>query len=86
MPREAFGLHIGKMQPEAHMRAAAERHEGEAVAGTLCLVRKTHRIEPFGVGPDLRHMVSEYRIDADHGARRDGIALERKIPDDPARD
>src|SRR6266702_3505588 len=26
MPREAFRLHIGEVQTEAHMRAAAERH------------------------------------------------------------
>src|SRR4051812_3326936 len=31
MPRKAFRLHIGKMQSEAHMRAAAERHPGEAM-------------------------------------------------------
>src|SRR5580704_3950527 len=35
MPREAFRLHVGKMQPEAHMGAAAERHPGEAMAVAL---------------------------------------------------
>src|SRR5260370_24670883 len=76
MPREAFSLHIGEVQTEAHMRAAAERHPGEAMTRALRLVGKAHRIEFFGIGPDIRHVVGEQRIDADHGAGRDRIALE----------
>src|SRR3982074_3009789 len=45
MPREAFRLHIGEVQPEAHMRAAAERHPGEAMTAALRLVGEAHRIE-----------------------------------------
>src|SRR5665213_3243701 len=38
MPGEAFRLHIGEVQPDAHMRAAAERHPGKAMAAALRLV------------------------------------------------
>jgi hypothetical protein len=29
MPSEALGLHVSEIQSQAHMGAAAERHEGE---------------------------------------------------------
>ena len=54
MPREAFRLHVGEVQPEAHMRAAAERHPGEAMAVALRLFGEAHRIERIGIGPDVR--------------------------------
>src|SRR6266849_8438741 len=38
MPREAFRLHVGEVQTKAHMRAAAERHPGEAMTAALRLV------------------------------------------------
>src|SRR5437870_2483170 len=31
MPRKGLGLHIGKVQAETHMRAAAKWHPGKAV-------------------------------------------------------
>jgi hypothetical protein len=86
MPRETFRLHIGEVQSDTHMRAAAERHIGEAMARALCLFGEAQGIEGFRVGPDLRHMVGEYRIDPDHGAGRDRVAFERHVPDHPARD
>ena len=50
MPREAFRLHIGEVQPEAHMRAAAERHPGEAMAGALRLIGEAHGSNVSGSG------------------------------------
>ena len=67
------------------MRAAAERHPGEAMAAALRLVGEAQGIECFGIGPDLRHVVGEQRIDADHGAGRDRVALEGEIADRAAR-
>ena len=49
MPREAFRLHIGEMQPEAHVRAAAERHPGEAMPVALCLLGEAQGIEAVGI-------------------------------------
>src|SRR6187402_3355929 len=43
--REAFGLHVGEVQAEAHMRAAAERHPGEAVTVALRLLGEAKRVE-----------------------------------------
>ena len=86
MPRKAFGLHVGEMQPEAHMRAAAERHPGETVARALRRVGEAQGIERLGVGPDLRHVVGEQRIDRGHGARRDRIPLEGEVAGGAARD
>src|SRR4051795_4349432 len=51
MTRKAFRLHVGEVQAEAHMRAAAIRHPSEAVAGALGFVRETHRIELVRIGP-----------------------------------
>jgi hypothetical protein len=36
MPREAFGLHAGEIEPQAHLRAAAEGNEGELVVRSRC--------------------------------------------------
>ena len=52
----------------------------------LRLLGEAHRIEPFRIGPDLRHVVGEQRIDAEHGAGGDRIAHEGEIPDGAARD
>src|SRR5271170_5916202 len=51
MPRKAFGLHIGEVQAEAHMGAAAVRHPGETMAAALRRVGETRGIEGLGVGP-----------------------------------
>src|SRR4051812_30381727 len=61
MPGKTFRLHIGEMQSETHMRAAAERHPGEAVARALRLVGESQRIEGVRLRPDLRHMMGEQR-------------------------
>ena len=58
------------------MRAAAERHPGEAMPVALRLVGETHRIEAFRIGPDFSHVMGEQRIDADHGAGRNRKTLE----------
>ena len=47
MPGKAFRLHVGEVQPETHMRAAAERHPGEAMTGALRFVGEAQRIEAF---------------------------------------
>src|SRR5579863_9819535 len=62
MPGKTLRLHVGKMQPKAHMRAATERHPGEAMAGALRLVGKSQGIECLGVGPYFRHVMGEQRI------------------------
>src|SRR6185369_899334 len=59
VPRETLGLHIGEMQPKAHMRAAAERHPGEAMAAALRLIGETQGIEPVGFGPYLAHVMGK---------------------------
>ncbi len=79
MPREALRLHVGEVQPEAHMRAAAERHPGEAMAAALRLVGEAQGIEFFGLGPDLRHVVGEQRIDADQRARWNRVTSKTEI-------
>ena len=61
------------------MRAAAERHPGEAMPPAACLGRKTHRIERLGIGPMFRHVMGVGRIDADEGARGNIVAAERKV-------
>src|ERR1700731_3925446 len=48
MSRKAFRLHVGEVQPEAHMRAAAERYPAETMAGAQRLVGEAHRIERLG--------------------------------------
>jgi len=58
------------------MRAAAERHPGEAMAIALRLVGEAHRIEFIRIGPDIGHMMGEHRIDAQQRAGRDRIAHE----------
>src|SRR5215470_8541508 len=45
MPREAFRLHMGEMQPETHMRAAAERDPCEAMPVALRFLGEAQRIE-----------------------------------------
>src|SRR5436305_1096688 len=66
MPREAFRLHVGEVQAEAHMRAAAIRHPGEAVAIALRLVGEAKRVEFFRLRPDISHVVGEQRVDTHH--------------------
>src|SRR5580698_1794543 len=65
MPREAFRLHIGEMQPEAHMGTAAERYPGKTMAVALGFLGEAHRIEFFRIVPDLRQAKGEHRSDAD---------------------
>src|SRR4051794_34296306 len=52
MAGKAFCLHVGEVQPQAHMRAAAERYPGEAVPIALCLFGEAQRIEAFRLGPN----------------------------------
>src|ERR1700682_4362482 len=67
MPCEAFCLHIGEVQAEAHMRAAAERYPGETMTVTLRLVGESRGIELLRLRPDIGHVVAEQRGDAHHG-------------------
>src|SRR6187402_2084623 len=59
MTRKTFYLHVGEVQAEAHMRAAAIWHPREPVAVALRLIGEAHRIEFFRFGPDVRHVVRE---------------------------
>ena len=51
------------------------------MAAALRFVGETQRIEFFGLGPDVRHVVGEQRIDADHGAGGNRVALEGEVAD-----
>src|SRR6476620_163731 len=59
MPRKAFRLHVGEVQAEAHMRAAAIRHPRKTMAAALRLVGEAHGIEFFRLGPDVGHVMRE---------------------------
>ena len=78
MPREAFGLHVGEIEPQAHVRAAAEGNEGELVPVAPNLRAKAHRVVALRFGPKLRHVVSKQRIDAYAGAGRNAEAMNSK--------
>ena len=85
MPRKTFRLHVGEVQAEAHMRAAAIWHPREAMPVALRLVGEAHRIELVRFGPDLRHMVREQRVDADQRAGGKVVPPERKVAHRAAR-
>ena len=52
MPRKALGLHVSKIQSQTHMRAAAERHEGEFVSRARGFRTETQGVVALGVGPN----------------------------------
>jgi hypothetical protein len=63
------------------MSAAAERHPGKPMSAALRFFGEAQGIEAVRIGPDLRHVMSEQRIDADHGTGRDRVAFEIEIAD-----
>ncbi|MBA7667324.1 hypothetical protein ES703_75411 [subsurface metagenome] len=85
MPGKGLRLHVGEVQAEAHVRAAAERHPGEAVAVARCFIGKAHRIELVRIRPDFRHVVGVERVDADRGAGGNVVALEGEVAHRAAR-
>src|SRR3546814_2443849 len=70
---EYLRLHVSEVQPEAHMRAAAEGHPRIFVPLARDFGRKAHRVELFGLRPMLRHHMRIGGADADRGARRNAI-------------
>src|SRR5690242_18049073 len=86
MPHEAFRLHVSEVQPKTHMCATSERYPSEPVTAALRFVGKAHRVEAVGIGPYLRHVMGEHRIDADHRARRHSVAFEIEIANGASRD
>jgi hypothetical protein len=79
MPRKAFGLHVSKVQPEAHVRASAKRHIRVAVPVSLHSIGESCRIETFRLGPVLGQMMGVERVHPDKTSRRNRIAPEHKI-------
>src|SRR3546814_18508134 len=66
---EYLRLHVSEVQPEAHMRAAAEGHPRIFVPLARDFGRKAHRVELFGLRPMLRHHMRIGGADADRGSR-----------------
>src|SRR5262245_45112661 len=62
MPREAFDLHVGEVESQAHVRATAEGNESELVPVARSLTVKARRVIALRVAPKLRHVVSKERI------------------------
>ena len=79
---EAFRLHVGEMQPEAHVRPAAVRHEGELVAAAGGFLGEAQRIEFLRLRPNLRHVVRVELIDGDARARGELISAEFRVAQD----
>src|SRR6516165_11191271 len=76
MPSETLGLHVGEIQSQAHMRAAAEWHESEFVSGARGVRIETQRIVTLRVGPNLRHVMGVERVDVDARACRNAVTHE----------
>ena len=72
-------LHLGEVQPQAHMRAAAERHPGETVPRADLFRLEAQRIEALRLGPDVGHVMGEGRGDADRGAGGNAVAAEFEV-------
>src|SRR6202007_2803345 len=85
VPSEAFRLHVGKVQSQAHMRTASKRNEGELVTLAGGRGGKAHRVVALGLRPQLRHVMGEQRIDIDAGAGWRGEALKLQIAGRAAR-
>src|SRR3546814_12658753 len=82
---EYLRLHVSEVQPEAHMRAAAEGHPRIVVPLARDFGRKAHRVELFGLRPMLRHHMRIGGADADRGARRTAITAIFEISERAAR-
>src|SRR3546814_16364253 len=67
---EYLRLHVSEVQPEAHMRAAAEGHPRIFVPLARDFGRKAHRVELFGLRPMPRHHMRIGGAAAARGARR----------------
>src|SRR5262245_65272587 len=61
---EALRLHIGEMETQTHVRAAAKRHPRISVTRADSLVCKAQRIESERFRPYVGHAVREERVDA----------------------
>src|SRR3546814_19545809 len=86
MGEEELRLYIGEVEPQAHVRAAAERNPRIFVPPAHRLGREAHRSEPLGLGPIFGHHIRVGGIDPDVGAGGYQITDELEITERPARE
>src|SRR5436190_21142313 len=79
MIEEALCLHIGEVEAEAHMRAAAVGHPGILVTRADSLVRKAQGIKLERLRPDFRHAVREDDVDRNACDSRNVETFELKV-------
>src|SRR6476659_8151711 len=79
MIEKALGLHIGEMQAETHVCAAAVGHPSVLVPRSRLFVRKTHRIKLERFRPKFRHAVSEHGADDNARAGWNVMTLEVEV-------
>lgn len=77
--QQHFHHHHCEMQPQAHVRAAAERHLRVPVTASDLIGRETHRIESGRLGPQRGIGMDGRRTDQHERACRDSQACESDI-------